>query len=109
MLRLDGKTIAANFSIQTGATVFSLKSGYDESLSKIAPGQILREYIVNHYSADPTVERNDLISDYQWQVQWRPVRRKVFDVYFFNRSFFGWLTYVLMKVSFALKEKRSKP
>jgi len=101
LLKLDGKTIAANFAIRTNRTFYSLKSGYDESLTKIAPGQVLREYVFTRYSADELVETCDLISDYPWQSQWRPTQRKVYDFYLFNKSVIGLVTYAIMSIRFA--------
>ena len=97
LLKLDGQTLAASFSIHIGNVVYSLKSGYDEQHSKGAPGQILRKYEIEYYSADPSIHWLDLFSNFSWQHQWRPVQREVFNVYFFNRTITGKLFYGLMR------------
>lgn len=107
LLKLDGKVIAANFALRINKTFFSLKSGYDESLPNIAPGQILREYVINLYSADPSVEYYDLLSNYSWQAQWRPKRRRIYDIFFFNKTFIGLLAYFSFRVKFLMRKERN--
>jgi CelD/BcsL family acetyltransferase involved in cellulose biosynthesis len=40
-LRLDGRAIACDFSLEFGGTLHSLKSGYDESYRAVGPGALL--------------------------------------------------------------------
>lgn len=105
LLRLGDTPIAASFAVRKRDTVYSLKSGYDESFAKIVPGNLLRQYEIGRYSADASVRYFDLISAYEWQKQWRPRARKVFDVYLFNKTFGGMLYYALRRTKMALKAR----
>lgn len=44
-LLLDGKPIASNISIRSGATAFTPKIAYDEALRKLSPG-LARDYLI---------------------------------------------------------------
>jgi len=108
LLKLDDKPIAANFVIRAGDTLYSLKSGYDEEYRKMAPGQLLREYVINRYSADSSVKYFDMITDYDWLRQWRPLQRKVLDVYFFNLTLRGMFSYALLQIKMLVDKQRNR-
>ena len=89
VLYLNGQPIASDLCILTGGSCYSLKHGYDEKYSSFAPGNLLREYTVEYYGRDPTVNAIDLVSGMKWHLTWQPLRRKVFDVRFYNRTLLG--------------------
>ena len=97
LLLLDGRAIAADYCILSGDTCYSLKHGYDEEFSSVAPGNLLREYTVEFYGDQPEIRTLDLISDQQWHLAWRPHRRPVFDIKLFNRTLLGRLLYYFFR------------
>jgi len=103
LLKLNGQTIAGNFCISVGETCYSLKSGYDETYSHVAPGQLLRERVLEYYLSVPHIRQFDLISDYEWQRHWRPEQRPIFDVLFFRRSAKGLLLYAVIALRSRIK------
>jgi CelD/BcsL family acetyltransferase involved in cellulose biosynthesis len=109
LLKLNSQTIAANFCICVNDTCYSLKSGFDEDYSKVAPGQLLREHVLNYYLSDPDISYFDLIADYEWQRHWRPRQRRVFDLYFFNPTTIkGLILYCLMGMRMRLQRFRQR-
>jgi len=93
ILYLNGQPIASDLCILTAKSCYSLKHGYDEQYSSLAPGNLLREYAVEYYGRSRIIESIDLVSGMDWHLTWRPERRKVFDVRFYNRSLRGILLY----------------
>ena len=93
ILYLKGKPIASDLCILTANSCYSLKHGYDEQYSDLAPGNLLREYAVEYYGRSRTIESIDLVSGMDWHLTWRPERRKVFDVRFYNNTLRGILLY----------------
>jgi len=89
VLYLNGEAIASDYCIVVGGRCYSCKHGYDERFSGVAPGNLLRAYAVEYYGQSPDVISIDLISGLDWHLTWKPERRKVFDVKFFNRSLRG--------------------
>jgi len=89
LLELDGRTLAGNLSICIDGVSYSMKSGYDEAFRSASPGHLLRWYETDRYAADPDICQVDLFSHYRWQDDWKPVHRRVFNVYFFNRTWPG--------------------
>jgi CelD/BcsL family acetyltransferase involved in cellulose biosynthesis len=97
ILYLNGEAIASDLCILTANSCYSLKHGYDEEYSNLAPGNLLREYAVEYYGQSPVINSIDLVSGLDWHLTWRPERRKVFDVRFFNSSLRGTLLFYLLQ------------
>lgn len=93
ILYLNGQPIASDLCILTARSCYSLKHGYDEQYSDLAPGNLLREYAIEYYGRSRIIESIDLVSGMAWHLTWRPERRKVFDVRFYNNSLRGILLY----------------
>jgi len=89
ILYLNGEAIASDYCIVVGGKCFSCKHGYDERFASVAPGNLLRAYSVDYYGQSPSVDSIDLISGLDWHLTWKPERRKVFDVKFFDQSLRG--------------------
>ncbi len=106
LLLLDGRAIAADYCILTKNSCYSLKHGYDEKFSSVAPGNLLREYTINYYCARPKIRSVDLISEQPWHLTWRPVRRKVFDIKIFKPTTLGRLLYYFFKSRAGAQEQQ---
>lgn len=59
LLTLDGRPIAASLSLVCGGSAFLLKSAYDETLSRLAPGLLLEEEIVRSLHETRFADRLD--------------------------------------------------
>lgn len=91
LLTLNGKAIASDYCLASGNSVSSLKHGYDEQFTDVTPSNLLRQYTVEYYSKDDTIDVIDLVSGYSWQDRWKPNHRCVCLAQDFNRTFRGQL------------------
>jgi hypothetical protein len=71
-LYAEGSCIASQYCMRTGSEYAILKSGFDESYSRISPGQLLREETLRRCCEDSQIARCSLVSDYAWQHIWHP-------------------------------------
>lgn len=108
LLSLDGEPIASDFCILTKDTCFSLKHGYDEQYSDVAPGNLLREYTVEYYGGSDVVNAIDLVSGMKWHLAWQPERRKVYEVRFYNDTLRAKALYQLSQLRRSLKSSSVK-
>lgn len=58
-LRLDGRAIAMQVTVQSGETAFTWKSAYDEALRACAPGLLLHQEVTSRLLADPALHMVD--------------------------------------------------
>lgn len=59
-LRLDGRVIAAEFGLEVDRTYYTLKTGFDESLSRWSPGRV-HFFLLLHELAERGVTRVDML------------------------------------------------
>lgn len=107
LLYLNGEAIASDYCIISGDKSFSVKHGYDETYSKMAPGNLLRAYTIEYYEKSESINSIDLVSGWQWQRRWRPERREVFDIKVFNRNLRGAMLYYLAEIK-KIRNKNKK-
>ena len=101
-IRVDGRPIAGAFTIIVNDTCFLFKIAYDEEFAKLSPGNLLTEYIINYYLEDSNIRFINLISNSKWRDSWHPSKIEVVTCYVFNRTFLGFLSYVLIRIKSAL-------
>ena len=58
-LRLDGRAIAMQVTVQSGETAFTWKSAYDEAHRACAPGLLLHQEVTGRFLADPALRAVD--------------------------------------------------
>jgi CelD/BcsL family acetyltransferase involved in cellulose biosynthesis len=97
LLKTNGHTIAGQFCLVTGATLYILKIGYDEDFSPVAPGQMLLVQTVDRYARDGNVKFINLMTDAEWHERWKPHQLSVWEVSIFNVTPFGLAVFGLMK------------
>jgi CelD/BcsL family acetyltransferase involved in cellulose biosynthesis len=105
LLYLDEVPIASDFCILTADSCYTLKHGYDEAYSSVAPGSLLRAYALEYYCQQPSIQSVDLISGLSWQLVWRPLSRDLYDIKFFFNGIRG----SMLRRLFEMKEQSSKP
>jgi CelD/BcsL family acetyltransferase involved in cellulose biosynthesis len=98
LLYLNDEPIASSYSIISGDKSFSVKIGYDETYSKIGPGNLLRAYVIDFYEKSDSINSIDLVTGMESHRKWRPIRRGVFDIKVFNRNSRGALLYYLANI-----------
>lgn len=70
--RANGRWVAAELCMRTGSECSRLRSGYDERHARLGPGRLLIRRTLQCCCEDPTARRDNLTSDSEWQLPWRP-------------------------------------
>jgi hypothetical protein len=97
MLRVDGVAIASDFLLWTDNTCYKLKTAYDESYKKYAPGHMLRENLFKRCYETQEAKYINFISNADWHQQWKPLKHKVFTCSLFNKSPYGLSLFILKR------------
>jgi len=86
LLKAQGKCIAAQFCLRVGDRYYVLKIGYDEAHARLAPGNMLLEWLLHRLTAEGEVKDLNLVSGAKWHENWKPRSDRVFTAYLFRRS-----------------------
>jgi hypothetical protein len=70
-LYAEGRCLASIFGTRTGATYSALKTGYDQTYHRVAPGQLLLAKVIERCCSDPDIKQLDLVSPVPWLRGWR--------------------------------------
>lgn len=108
LLRVAGRCVAAQFALVVDGSWYLLKMGYDESLSAMAPGNLLVEHALERHCAGSGVAEVNLVSDAQWHQSWNPASTDVHTHYVANRTITGLLTIALLRVKERLRARRAR-
>ncbi|HEY7739821.1 MAG TPA: GNAT family N-acetyltransferase [Steroidobacteraceae bacterium] len=87
-LRVAGRLIAGQFCLQGDDTLYVLKLAYDETWSRVAPGNMLLEHLVLNGGADG-IHRINLVGNPQWLRDWQPASQDVHCHWVTNGSLRG--------------------
>ena len=98
VLTLDGKPIAAQFAIISGATYNLLKIGYDSAFSAHSPGVLLLDWTLREYSGHPTIRQISFVTGARWNDDWAPSKLAVFDHYLYRPTAKGVVVFVIEKL-----------
>jgi hypothetical protein len=71
-LYAEGRCIASQLCLRTGGEYAGLKTCYDEGYSRLAPGLLLLDYVLERCCQDPAVVRMNWLNESAWQRPWRP-------------------------------------
>jgi hypothetical protein len=83
-LDIDGKTVAGQFMVQNGSTLYVVKIGYNEDFSKLSPGVVLfGKVIENAFESDSGIRELNFMSGFPWLNDWGVQLRTLSDVTFF--------------------------
>lgn len=89
LLRVGGTCVAAQFCLKIDRWLYILKIGYDESRSRLAPGNMLLENVVRRAQADGEIDNVSLVSNASWHGDWKPKGTPRHTTYLFNTSVRG--------------------
>jgi CelD/BcsL family acetyltransferase involved in cellulose biosynthesis len=71
-MRINGKSVAANFSVQYGRAFWTLKVGYDEKYSRCSPGILLMHEMVR-YAFEQELDSFEFLGEPEkWIQLWSP-------------------------------------
>jgi CelD/BcsL family acetyltransferase involved in cellulose biosynthesis len=106
-LRVGGRCVAAQLALIVDGVWYLLKTGYDESLAAMAPGNLLFEKTLERLSADARVSEMNLVSDATWHQTWSPQRQRVSTHFVANRTLRGLATVALLRLKERVSDRRT--
>lgn len=107
-LRLDGRAIAVHFGIVHRGVYYLPKTGYDEALSPVSPGQLLQREVLAECEARGLSRFDFLGPDMAWKRDWEPSLAPHDWLYVYRPSFAGRAMHTLKhRVRPAVKEALS--
>ena len=91
VLRCGEADLAAQFCLQLDDALHVVKIGYDESESRLAPGNLLLERTIRSLPPDGPISRISLVTDQPWHEKWKPQRVETYRVTCYAPGHRGWL------------------
>lgn len=89
LLKIGGKTAAAQIAIERGRAFWVLKVGYDPEFAACSPGILLMHEAIA-YAASRKLERLELLGRMEpWIAMWQPILRDTVTVHFYPHSIAG--------------------
>jgi len=97
LLRLNGQLIAFDLALESGRTIFALKTGYDENIAtRFSAGNLMRSEVLKLLWARPDIDQYDFLGEtYPWKLEWTPVTGESIDIFVYPKSPRGWTRYIL--------------
>lgn len=106
-LKLDGRTIAAQFHILHGGWLWALKIAYDEAYRRHSPGALITHEILRHACEQGLKGFDHMGEAEEWQTRW-PVQEHVQSALrFYPVSWAGAVTFVADAVGSLRRRARS--
>lgn len=107
-LVIGGRTAAAQLSIRGAGRLFVLKSGYDESLREVSPGNLLRLASLQHGLSTGQYDTLNLVGTPDWSKGWAPSSVPVFDLTCCLPSLRGKASALVLRARTAARTLRSR-
>jgi len=85
-LRVAGTAIAAQFCLRDADTLYVLKLAYDERHTRLAPGNMLLEHVIDSGCASGRFRHVNLVGDPPWFKDWRPLEVPVYTIELYNAT-----------------------
>jgi CelD/BcsL family acetyltransferase involved in cellulose biosynthesis len=85
-LRLDGRPFAFDFCIEHNGVHYLLKTGFDPSYSRFAPGVVLRYEMIARAFSEGLSSYEFLGEDATWKLRWSDTTRQLDALQVFARS-----------------------
>jgi len=85
-LRLGGRALAFDYSLEQNGVHYLLKTGFDAARGNLAPGRLLREHMIKRAFEGGLSSYEFLGQDDPWKLKWTPTLRELDHVEVFPRS-----------------------
>lgn len=86
-LTLDGRTVAANLSVERNGILIVLKITYDETIAGLSPGNLLEQEMLKVLFAERRVNVEEYYGPFtDWQSRWTNEVRTLFHVNFWRAA-----------------------
>jgi CelD/BcsL family acetyltransferase involved in cellulose biosynthesis len=96
LLRLEGRTLAAQLSVVDAETLYLMKIAYDEDSRRLAPGNMLMERLLERLGRQREIRYVNLISGEPWHDDWRAASVDKFHAYVFAPTWRGHLGHLAL-------------
>ena len=103
ILKVGDRPIASQFCIKDEDTLYVLKLAYDEDWSRVAPGNMLLERVIQEGIRSKGFQYINLVGDPPWFKDWQPNSLSVYNIWLFNRTPVGLTLFGAMKAKQWLK------
>ena len=97
LLRINDRCIAGQFCLIVDNTIYILKIGYDEKYSKMAPGNMLLENLIQRVAIEGSIKYINLTTGAKWHDNWTQLFYKVYKVIIFNKNLSGMAGLILIR------------
>lgn len=104
IIKADEKPIVAQICVVLNETSFMLKTAYDESSKRYAPGHLGIDQMVKKYASTEEVSQLNMITDYSWHSSWKPQKVKYLHITQFNKSIIG----LVLQLAYGIKRLTAK-
>lgn len=104
-LSLNGEKIAFDYCLRYKDRINLLKTSYDPSFAKLAPGKVLRKKTLEGHFREPYRIYDLLGSREKWKTRWTPSAQKLNRVLVFNKKTLSACVYHAMIVRNGCKEQ----
>ena len=86
LLKLDGRIVAFEYDLCGGGRIECLKIGYDEAHSRLAPGNMLMEWLLQRLVTEGELQAVSLVTGLKWHQNWKPHSDPTLSAQLFRRS-----------------------
>lgn len=98
LLRLHGRTVAAQLCVRAGRALSVLKIGYDESHRELTPGNLLLDHLLKTSCESGDTDTVSLVTDMGWMKDWGTRKTAVLTLMRFNHTAAGLAARALSQV-----------
>ena len=102
-LRLRGELIAGQLCLRDEDTLYVLKLSFAEHCARLAPGNMLLEWVIREGMERDLYRYVNLVGDPPWFKDWRPMSTPVVTLSAFNATPAGWIVRRLRELKRTLK------
>jgi CelD/BcsL family acetyltransferase involved in cellulose biosynthesis len=89
LLRVNGRTAAAQLCVRAGRALSVLKIGYDESQRELTPGNLLLDHLLRMSCETGDTDTVSLVTDMSWMADWGTRKAAVLTLMRFNHTAAG--------------------
>jgi CelD/BcsL family acetyltransferase involved in cellulose biosynthesis len=89
LLRVNGRTAAAQLCVRAGRVLSVLKIGYDESQRELTPGNLLLDHLLKTSCEKGDTDTVSLVTDMSWMADWGTRKAALLTLMRFNHTAAG--------------------
>lgn len=96
LLRLNGRLVAFDLALESGRTLFALKTGFDQHVAaRFSPGNLMRCEVLKSLWARHDLDTYDFLGEtFPWKREWTSDTDVCRDLFVYPRTTGGWMRYV---------------